>query len=80
MHQSHTVCTPRASQVRRSLWLGASYALHPLTQPLNVDFRATQNPKPPARLKSIESAVLALTASQGKSGGPIRVSNEPCRL
>ena len=33
-----------------------------------------------ARIKAIESAVLALTANQGKSSRPIRASAEPCRL
>ena len=38
------------------------------------------DPELPARMKAIESAVLALAANQGRGGGPIRVSNEPCRL
>lgn len=38
------------------------------------------DPKLPAHVKVIESAVLALTASQGKPGRPIRASAEPCRL
>jgi hypothetical protein len=38
------------------------------------------DPELPTRIKAIESAVLALTASQGKGGGPVRGSAEPCRL
>ena len=38
------------------------------------------DPELPTRIKAIESAVLALTAGQGKSGGPVRGSGEPCRL
>ena len=42
--------------------------------------RGDTDPELPARLKSIESAVLALMARQGKSGGLICVSGEPCCL
>ena len=38
------------------------------------------DPDLPTRIKAIESAVLALTANQGKSSGPIRASAKPCRL
>ena len=38
------------------------------------------DPELPARIKTIKSAVIALTANQGKSNGPIRASAEPCCL
>ena len=42
--------------------------------------RGEADPEMPTRMKAIETAVLALTAKQGRSGGPARSSGEACRL
>ena len=72
----YTMCfTGKALAIARCELCFAS--THTTTQ---CGLQGDADPELPARIKAIESAVLALTANQGKSSGPIRASVEPCRL
>ena len=42
--------------------------------------RGDPDPDLPSRMKTLETAVLALTARQSKAGGPTRATGEPCLL
>ena len=74
-HSVHHVLMGKALTIARCELCFAS--THTTTQ---CGLQNDTDPELPACIKTIESALLALIANQGKSSGPIRASAEPCCL